>query len=48
VGDDGLPDCQVIDPEIPHEALTDDVLKLRYKYAGEVFLVNFYDTKRTW
>jgi len=50
--------CQVIDPEMPragvsHGSVTvqappDDVLKLRQKYAFEVFLVVFYDTKRTW
>jgi len=48
----------VIDPEMPrtgivHGSVTvqappEDVLKLRQKYSHEVFLVVFYDTKRTW
>jgi len=49
---------KVIDPEMPrtgivHGGITvqappEDVLKLRQKYIYEVFLVVFYDTKRTW
>jgi len=49
---------QVIDPEMPRagvvrggvtvQAPPEDVLKLRQKYTHEVFLVVFYDTKRTW
>jgi len=48
----------VIDPEMPRtgislgsvtvEAPPQDVLKLRHKYSHQVFLVVFYDTKRTW
>jgi len=30
------------------QAPPEDVLKLRQKYSREVFLVVFYDTKRTW
>jgi len=49
---------QVIDPEMPQSGIShgsvtvrappDDILKLRQKYTHEVFLVVFYDTKRTW
>jgi len=48
----------VIDPEMPRTGISygtvtvpappDDVLKLRQKYTHEVFLVIFYDAKRTW
>jgi len=50
--------CQMIDAEMPRtgiihgsmaiDAPPEDVLKLRHKYTHEVFLVVFYDTKRTW
>jgi len=30
------------------QAPPEDVLKLRQKYTRQVFLVVFYDTKRTW
>lgn len=49
---------QMIDPEMPRtgiicgnvtvDAPPEDVLKLRHKYSHHVFLVVFYDTKRTW
>jgi len=49
---------QIIDPEMPRDSIIDDtvtveappedVLELRQKYTHQVFLVVFYDTRRTW
>lgn len=49
---------QVVDPEMSRAGIVhhgvqvsvppEDVLKLRQKYTFEVFLVTFFDTKRTW
>jgi len=49
---------QIIDPEMPRDGIIDDtvtveappedVLDLRQKYTHQVFLVVFYDTRRTW
>jgi len=43
-----MPRTGIVVGGITVQAPPEDVLKLRQKYIHEVFLVVFYDAKRTW